>query len=180
MEKVSILKLLQYSVKFMPRKSREQLFGVFDDQAISILAVLNEGRAKFSELLVQTSLPKASLFRVIQRLERGGIVRKTANGYKETDRGRRVMELVSRIAREERHARAAKVGRRMSQLEREYLADHRIFHSDAKWERTAEKPLLEVMAMRGMTGTESLLFHQRFQEEVVREEQRLRRSKGKA
>jgi hypothetical protein len=67
----------------------------------------------------------------------------------------------------------------MNELERAYLADRRIFHSDARWERTAEKPLAEVMAMRGMTGIESLLFQQRFQEEVAREEQRLRRAASK-
>jgi len=163
----------------MPRKSKAQLFGVFDEQAISILTVLHRKDSRFSELGNETKLPKASLFRVLERLEHSGIVAKTADGYAQTRRGNRIVKLVSEIAREESWKTTVKVERRMNELKRAYSADHRIFHSDPRWERTAEKPLAEVMAVSGMTGVESLLFQQRFQEEVAREEQRLQLSTSK-
>jgi len=152
------------------------LFGVFDEQAISLLSVLARKSATFSELLNETRLSRASLFRLLKHLEAAGIVRKSAQGYAGTHRGKQILKLVLSIAETHSLTMRANLEGRMSEMEQDYLRDHRIFHGDTKWERTAEKPLVEVMAMRRMTGTESLLFHQRFQEEVGREERRLRHS----
>ena len=160
----------------MPRKSKNQLFGIFDEQAVSILATLLRKKASFRELVEETKLSKASLFRLLKRLERSQIVKRTGRDYSETQRGRRLILLVLSIAEEESKKALEKVAERVNQIEKEYRANHRVFHSDAKWERTGEKPLIEVVSMRGMTGIESLLFHQRFQEEVVREERWLQSS----
>ena len=160
----------------MGRGSKGQLFGVFDEQAISLLSVLARKGATFSELLNETRLSRASLFRVLERLEAAGIVGKSGQGYAGTHRGRQILKLVLSIAETHSLRMNANLELRMSEMEQGYLRDHRIFHADTKWERTSEKPLAEVMAMRNMTGTESLLFHQRFQGEVGREERRLRHS----
>jgi DNA-binding transcriptional ArsR family regulator len=161
----------------MPRKAKNQLFGIFDEQAVSVMVVLlQKKKAKFGELLDETDLSRASLSRILNRLNRGEIVKEVRRGYSETQRGRRVTRLVMEIARAETEKAMANLVRRLRELEREYRADHRIYHGDAKWERTAEKPLMEVIPMRRMTSVDSLLFQQRFQEEAVREEQRLRSS----
>ena len=161
----------------MPRKAKNQLFGIFDEQAVSVMVVLlQKKKAKFGELLEETDLSRASLSRILNQLNRAEIVKEVWRGYSETQRGRRVTRLVMGIAETETEKTMASMVRRLGELEREYRADHRIFHRDARWERTAEKPLIEVIPMLRMTSVDSLLFQQRFQEEVVREEQRLQSS----
>jgi len=164
----------------MGRKIKGQLFGVFDEQAISVLAALTQKDAKFSELLRDTKLSKASLFRVLARLGHAGIVRRTPHGYVRTRAGRELMGLVLRIAKSQERRTLAELDSRVRALERDLDSDHRIFHTDLRWERTLDKPLVEVMATYNMTGTESLLFQQRFQEEAALEEEKLRRSAKKA
>lgn len=161
----------------MPRKSRGQVFGVFDEQAVSVLEVLSQARAKFGALLGETRLSKASLYRVLRELEKARIVKRSNGGYEETVRGKQIMQLVHSIGAEHSTRARANIKQRLSQMEKDYRRNHRVFHSDARWERTSEKPLVEVMAVLHMTGPQSLMFHQTFEEEVMREEQRLRGSR---
>jgi predicted transcriptional regulator len=160
----------------MPRKAKGYIFGVFDEQAVSVLVVLLHGGADFGRLLGETRLSKASLYRVLERLELAEMVTKDSRGYKETSLGRQIMHIILGAAQAEGGRRMDKVEQRLSEMERDYSTEHRLFHSHVKWERTAEKPLIEVMAVRRMTNIESLLFQQKFQEEVVGEEARLQRS----
>ncbi len=159
----------------MPRKAKALLFGVFDEQAISVLSGIGRKRLKFGEVGAETGLPKASVFRVLTRLEEDDLVRKTPRGYRLSRAGAEVLNLVERLASRQTNATIAKVEQRLREMEREYSKEGRLFHDDPLWERTAEKPLAEVMAVLGMSGLESLLFHQRFQEEARHEEQTLRR-----
>lgn len=159
----------------MPRKAKNLLFGVLDEQAISVLSVIAGRRLKFGKVTAETSLPKASLFRVLVRLEEGKLVQKTPNAYRLSRAGREVLRLVERLASRQTNATIRRVERRLREMESEFRREGRVFHDDPFWERTAEKPLAEVMAVRGMTGLESLLFQRRFQEEVRHEERALRR-----
>jgi DNA-binding MarR family transcriptional regulator len=161
----------------MPRKRKAHLFGIFDEQAVSILAVLMIGTTTFGELVEHTGLSKASLSRALKELEGAKLVERRPSGYAENNRGKRIVRLVLQLAQEDSKKTVAAVGRRLSQMEAEYQTNRRLFHSDAKWERTAEKPLVEVMAVRRQMGVESLLFQQRFLKEVTREEEKLRHSK---
>lgn len=153
----------------MPRKKKERLFGLFDEQAVSILMVLVKRTANFSELVKDTGLSKASLSRTLKALEEAAIAKKTTRGYVATKRGKRIIRLILALAEEDSEKMLTTVGRRLRQMEAEYRSDHRIFHSDPNWERTAEKALMEVIAVRNLTGAESLLFQQRFLEETARE-----------
>lgn len=164
----------------MPKKRKDRLFGLFDEQAISILAVLTTHAAKFGQLIQDTRLSKASLSRILNSLEAAAVVKKAAHGYMATKRGKRIFRLILDFADEDSKKALTAIDRRLCQMEADYYVDGRIFHTDPKWERTAEKPLIEVMPMRSMTGVESLLFQQRFIEEITREEQKLRHSKGRA
>ena len=160
----------------MPRRKKELLFGVFEEQAVSILAVLMDQAAKFSELGKQTRLSRASLSRTLKRLQGAELIEKDRAGYKATRRGRRTLRLVLEMAEEESKKTLEAVDRRLNQMDAEYRTHHRIYHDDPKWERTAEKPLIEVMSMRRLTGVQSLLFQQRFLSEIAREEETLRHS----
>lgn len=161
----------------MPRKSKSQLFGVFDEQAISVLVSLSRRKeANFGDLLKETDLSKASLSRVLKRLGQAAIIRKNGHEYAETERGREIVNLTLRIAEWQTHVAITKVGRRLTEMASDYRVERRIFHNDPMWERTGEKALVEVISMRGLTPLESLVFHQRFQEEASREEQKLGRS----
>lgn len=159
----------------MPRKAKNLLFGVFDEQAISVLSVIAGRQLKFREVTAEASLPKASLYRVLVRLEEGKLVQKNPNGYRLSRAGREVLRLVERLASRRTNATIRRVERRLREMESEFRREGRVFHDDPFWERTAEKPLAEVMAVRGMTGLESLRFQHRFQEEVRHEERALRR-----
>jgi hypothetical protein len=159
----------------MPRKAKNLLFGVLDEQAISVLSVIANRRLKFGELTAEASLPKASLFRVLVRLEEGKLVQKTPNGYRLSRAGCEVLRLVERLASRETNATMRTVERRLREMKSEFQREGRVFHDDRFWERTAEKPLAEVTAVRGMTGLESLHFQHRFQEELRHEERALRR-----
>ena len=160
----------------MPRRKKEYLFGVFDEQAVSILAVLKSKAGKFSELRKRARLSGASLSRTLKRLEGAELIEKDTAGYKLTRRGQRTLRLVLKMAEEESEKTLEAVGRRLGQMDAEYRTHHRIFHDDIKWERTAEKPLIEVLPMRRLTGVQSLLFQQRFLSEIAREEETLRHS----
>jgi len=160
----------------MPRRRKEQLFGVFDEQAVSILAVLMGKTAKFSELGKEARLSRASLSRTLKRLEAAELIEKDSAGYKATRRGKRTLRLVLEMAEEESKKTLEAVGRRLNQMDAEYRTHQRIYHGDTKWERTAEKPLIEVVPMRRLTGVQSLLFQQRFLSEIAREEETLRHS----
>jgi len=162
--------------KSLPRKAKRQLLGVVDEQAVSILVALLQKEAAFGQIVRDTRLSKASLSRVLNRLLESGIVERTGLGYRETERGRRIVVWVLKTAEEDSRKAMGRITERLSELEEDYRRHRRIFHSDDKWERTGEKALIEVMAMRNMTGLESLLFQQEFQEEVVREEQWFKRS----
>ena len=152
------------------------MFGVFDEQAVSILAVLMDKAAKFSELGKQTRLSRASLSRTLKHLQGAELIEKDPTGYKATKRGKRTLRLVLEMAEEESKKTLEAVGRRLNQMDAEYRTHQRIYHGDAKWERTAEKPLIEVVPMRRLTGVQSLLFQQRFLSEIAREEETLRHS----
>lgn len=160
----------------MPRRRKEYLFGVFDEQAVSILAVLMGKAARFSELGKQARLSRASLFRTLKRLEGAELIEKDVARYKMTRRGECTLRLVLKMAEEESKKTLEAVGRRLNQMDAEYRRHHRIYHSDTKWERTAEKPLIEVVSMRHLTGVQSLLFQQRFLGEIAREKEKLRHS----
>ena len=160
----------------MSRRAKRPLLGVFDEQAVSVLAVLLQEEASFTELIDETGLSKASLSRVLKSLRQAQIVKRVREGYRETQRGREIILLVLKIAEEESSKATERFSERFSRLSEEYRATRRIFHTDVRWERTAEKALIEVMSMRNMTGIESLLFQQTFQEEAVREERWLKRS----
>jgi len=175
--KVSILKL-ENAVQgtAMPVGAKNLLFGVFDEQAASVLTVLLHKEAGFTELTKETRLSKASLYRVLSRLEQADAIERTERGYLETRRGRRIMRLFRELGEEDTEKAMAYVGRRLVELQREYRATRRVFHKETDWERTAEKPLIEVLATLKMSPVETLLFHQRFQEEVAREEKKLKSS----
>jgi len=160
----------------MPRKTRGQLFGVFDEQAVSVLVALNGRHLKFSKLIQETGLSKASLSRVVLELERSQVIQKSDEGYLNTSRGKEVVSTVLRIAEEVSSKMMTKVTERLHELMQDYRVNGRVFHNNSMWERTCEKVLIEVMAMKDLTGVQSLLFQQKFQEEARFEEQWLRRS----
>ena len=159
----------------MPRKAKNLLFGVFDEQAISVLAAIGTKELNFASIGKRTRMPKASVFRVLRRLEEAGFVQKTSGGYGISGRGEEMLAFVQKLARRQSDVAMRIVSRRLREMEREYRRERRLFHRDLRWERTAEKPLVEVMAVRDMTSLGSLLFHQRFQVETRDEEQALRR-----
>ena len=164
------------AVTVLPLKAKRHLFGVFDEQAVSILAVLLQEKATFGELVEETRLSRASLSRVLGRLVRSRIVERTDQGYAATQRGRRITLMILGIAEEESEKAMDRITERLSQMDQDYRNNGCVLHSEARWERTREKPLIEVMAVHDMSGAESLLFQQRFQEEALHEEKWLRRS----
>ena len=165
-----------FAERVLPRKAKGRLFGVADEQAVSILVALLQKEATFAELIKETRLSKTSLSNVLKRLLQNQIVERTGLCYANTDRGRRIVAWVLKAAEEESRKAMGKITERLSQLEDDYRKNRRVFHVEDRWERTGEKALIEVVSMRNMTGLESLLFQQKFQEEVVREELWLRSS----
>ncbi len=159
----------------MPRKATAVIFGVFDERAVSVLTVLDEAALAFGRIRHETGLSKASLFRTLRRLREADLVRATSRGYLLSRSGSEVVRFVDRVTRRQTNAAISSIEQRVGEMEREYRRDRRIFHENPLWERTRDKAMAEVMAVAGLTGEESLLFHQRFQEGVRHEEWRLQR-----
>ncbi len=159
----------------MSRRPRFMLFGLFDEQAISVLSAIESGASSFGEMGNKTGLSKASLFRVLTALDESGCMQKTKGRYRLSLLGRQTLTLADKIAARHTDIAIKKASQRLREMKLEYKTEGRVFHSDPLWERTSEKPLAEVLAVHEMTGRESLMFHQKFEEEARNEEHALRR-----
>ena len=81
----------------MPRGSKKILLGIFEAQPISVLEILAKAPKSFTELLEETTIPRATLHRTLIALVTGKFVKKVGNLYTMTSDGELVLKYFRRL-----------------------------------------------------------------------------------